>query len=71
MINEKTLNKLQYYDILNAVSNFCISSLAKLKVKSLTPAGNYADAKQQLEETKQAYDLFKFESSFDLSVDDV
>ena len=71
MINKKTLNKLQYHDILNTVSSFCISSIAKDKVRKLTPAANYADAAQLLNETKQAYDLFKFESSFDLSVDDV
>ena len=71
MINEKTLNKLQYYDILSAVSSHCISSLAQEKVKNLTPASSYAEATQLLNETKQAYDLFKFESSFDLSVDDV
>ena len=71
MINEKTLNKLQYFDILDAVSNFCISSLAQRKVRGLLPAGSYEDATLWLNETKQAYDLFKFESSFDLSVDDV
>ena len=71
MINEKTLQKLQYYDILNAVSGFCISSIAQQKVRNLTPASSYAESSQLLEETKQAYDLFRFESSFDLSVDDV
>ena len=71
MINEKTLNKLQYYDILNAVSAHCISSLAQQKVQRLKPANSYSDATLLLNETKQAYDLFKFESSFDLSVDDV
>ena len=71
MINEKTLNKLQYFDILNAVSAHCISSLAQQKVNRLKPANSYLDATQLLNETKQAYDLFKFESSFDLSVDDV
>ena len=54
MINEKTLNKLQYYDILNAVSAHCISSLAQQKVKSLAPAGSYDDAVLLLNETKQA-----------------
>ncbi|MCH5159290.1 MAG: endonuclease MutS2 [Clostridiales bacterium] len=71
MINEKTLNKLQYFDILNAVSAHCISSIAQQKVRNLKPANSYLDATQLLNETKQAYDLFKFESSFDLSVDDV
>ena len=71
MINQKTLTKLQYGDILNAVAGFCISSLAQQKVQRLLPASSYEDAVQLLNETKQAYDLFKFESSFDLSVDDV
>ena len=71
MISEKILNKLQYYDILDAVSNFCISSLAQQKVKHLAPASSFDEAVQLLNETRQAYDLFKFESSFDLSVDDV
>ena len=71
MINLKTLNKLQYFDILDAVAAHCISSLAQQKVRTLCPASSYAEAMQLLNETKQAYDLFKFESSFDLSVDDV
>ena len=71
MINEKTLQKLQYYDILEAVSAHCISSLAQQKVRRLTPANSFDDAMQLLNETKQAYALFQFESSFDLSVDDV
>ena len=71
MINQKTLNKLQYFDILNSVSSFCISSLAKLKVRKLLPAESYEQAQQLIEETKQAYSLFQYETSFDLSVDDV
>ena len=71
MINNKTLNKLQYYDILNAVSSFCISSMAQRKVRSLTPAESFEKAQQLIEETKQSYSLFQYESSFDLSVDDV
>ena len=71
MINEKTLHKLQYYDILDAVSAHCISSLAQQKVRRLSPASSFDEATHLIEETKQAYDLFQFESSFDLSVDDV
>lgn len=71
MINEKTLNKLQYKDILVTASSFCISSLAKYKVQSLTPAESYDDAVRLIEETKQAYTLLQYETSFDLSVDDV
>ncbi|MGN1066648.1 MAG: endonuclease MutS2, partial [Candidatus Fimimonas sp.] len=71
MINTKTLKKLQYFDILQQVSAFCISSVAKEKVLNVLPAEDFETAQKQLEETKQAYDLFQYETSFDLSVDDV
>lgn len=71
MINKKTLNKLQYYDILQAISTFCVSSVAKEKVLALTPSNTFEDAQNLIAETRQAYDLFRFEQSFDLSVDDV
>lgn len=71
MINNKTLGKLQYFDILDSVASFCVSGIAQRKVKELLPAANYEDAQRLLEETKQGYDLFQFETSFDLSVDDV
>lgn len=71
MINQKTLSKLQYYDILNAVSSFSISSVAKSKVLNLRPSSSCDEALTLISETKQAYDLFQHETSFDLSVDDV
>ncbi|MBQ8505246.1 MAG: endonuclease MutS2 [Clostridia bacterium] len=71
MINNKTLNKLQYFDILQQVSAFCISSVAKQKVNELLPAATIEEAQTLILETKQAYDLFQFETSFDLSVDDL
>ena len=71
MINNKTLNKLQYFDILQQVSAFCISSVAKQKVNELLPAVTIEKAQTLILETKQAYDLFQFETSFDLSVDDL
>lgn len=71
MINNKTLNKLQYFDILQQVSAFCISSVAKQKVNELLPATTIEEAQTLILETKQAYDLFQFETSFDLSVDDL
>lgn len=71
MINIKTLNKLQYFDILKAVSAFSISSIAKNKVCNLVPAESYEQVQQLIAETKQAYDLFQYETSFDLSVDDI
>ena len=71
MINNKTLNKLQYFDILSAVSAFCVSSMAQKKVRNLTPAQSFEQAEHLIAETKQAYNLFQYETSFDLSVDDV
>lgn len=71
MINEKTLKKLQYVDILRQISAFSVSSIAKGKVENLLPADSFDEAKRLVEETKQAFDLFQYETSFDLSVDDV
>ncbi len=71
MINNKTLTKLQYFDILNTVSAYCISSLAKRKIRNLLPQSTYGQAETLISETKQAYALFQYETSFDLSVDDV
>lgn len=53
------------------VSAYCISSIAQGKVRNLKPAADWEKAVQTLDETKQAFDLFRFETSFDLSVDDV
>ena len=71
MINAKTLNKLQYFDILAQVAEFSVSSVAKQKVLSLLPTADFAECQKMLAEIDQAYNLFKFETSFDLSVDDV
>ncbi len=71
MIKEKTLKKLQYGDILQQVSTFCISEVAKRKVLQILPAESFEDAQALLLETKQAYNLFQYETSFDLAVDDV
>lgn len=71
MINSKTLTKLQYADIMEQVSHFAVSSVAKTKVQKLRPFATYEEAQKALEEAKQAYSLFQYETSFDLSVDDV
>ncbi len=71
MINTKTLKKLQYFDILQQISVFAISSVAKQKVLNILPDADFESAEKHLEETKQAFDLFQYETSFDLSVDDV
>ncbi len=67
----KLINDRQYFDILNAVSAYCISSVAKRKIKNLLPQSTYEQADTLISETKQAYALFQYETSFDLSVDDV
>lgn len=71
MINEKTLSKLQYADILQQTSVFAVSSVAKRKVLQILPAEDYEQAQSLLAETKEAYELFQYETSFDLSVDDI
>lgn len=71
MIKQKTLKKLQYYDVLEQVSSFCISEVAKCKVLQILPAETFDDAQTLLLETRQAYNLFQYETSFDLAVDDV
>ena len=71
MINSKTLEKLQYTDILRQISAFAVSAVAKQKVLNILPADTFASAQALLEESRQAFDLFRFETSFDLSVDDV
>lgn len=71
MINSKTLTKLQYEDILQAVSAFSVSRVAKNKVMKLVPADTAEQAQTLIAETRQAYDLFQYETSYDLAVDDV
>lgn len=71
MINKKTLQKLQYFDILNSVSAFCISEIARSKMHNVLPANSFDEALRLVKETEQAYGLFQYETSFDLSVDDV
>ena len=71
MINSKTLTKLQYEDILQAVSAFSVSRVAKNKVMKLVPADTAEQAQTLIAETCQAYDLFQYETSYDLAVDDV
>lgn len=71
MIKQKTLKKLQYYDVLQQVSAFCVSEVAKRKVLQILPAETFENAQALLLETRQAYNLFQYETSFDLAVDDV
>ncbi len=56
---------------MQAVSSFAVSSVAKSKVLKLTPAETAEQARTLLDETRQAYDLFQYETSYDLAVDDV
>ncbi len=71
MVNLKTLTKLQYFEILHQVSAYSISSVAKNKVLQILPAKNINEMRQLIDETKQAHDLFQYNSSFDLAVDNV
>lgn len=56
---------------MQAVSSFAVSSVAKSKVLKLAPAETAEQARTLLDETRQAYDLFQYETSYDLAVDDV
>lgn len=71
MINSKTLKKLQLESVLQAVSGFAVSSVAKRKIMATVPALNLETEQILLKETAQGVDLFRYESSFDLSIDDV
>lgn len=71
MITEKTLQKLQYPVVLQDISEFAISSIAADKVLRMKPAQSFEEMKMLQEETAQATRLFDFETSFDLSLDDI
>lgn len=71
MITEKTLQKLQYPLVLEDVSKFAISSIAVQKVLTMKPATTFEEMQLLQEETTQATRLFDFETSFDLSLDDI
>lgn len=71
MITEKTLQKLQYPVVLQDISKFAISSIAADKVLRMKPAQSFEEMKMLQEETEQATRLFDFETSFDLSLDDI
>lgn len=71
MITEKTLQKLQYPLVLEEVSKFAISSIAVRKVLDMKPANTFEEMQLLQDETTQATRLFDFETSFDLSLDDI
>lgn len=71
MITEKTLQKLQYPLVLEEVSKFAISSIAVRKVLDMKPANTFEGMQLLQDETTQATRLFDFETSFDLSLDDI
>lgn len=71
MITEKTLQKLQYPIVLEEVSKFAISSIAVRKVLDMKPANTFEEMQLLQDETTQATRLFDFETSFDLSLDDI
>lgn len=71
MITEKTLQKLQYPLVLEEVSKFAISSIAVRKVLGMKPANTFEEMQLLQDETTQATRLFDFETSFDLSLDDI
>lgn len=71
MVNSNTLKKLQYTDILQQVSQYAISSIARQRILDTLPCTEYEETVTMLQEVEQAYQLYGYHSSFDLSIDDV
>ena len=71
MINSKTLKRMQFEDILGRQSFLVQVRLPKNKTLNLLPVEDVDKMRAVLSETRQAYDLFKYETSFDLAADDV
>ncbi|QNO15270.1 hypothetical protein HYG86_11105 [Alkalicella caledoniensis] len=53
-MNEKTLNNLEYYKIIETLKEFAHSSLGKRRVEKLRPQINLEGIKMQIQETTQA-----------------
>ncbi len=70
MINDKTLTKLQYAEILTMVSKYAISSIAMQRLLDTLPCQNHSEALLLLKEVDQARQLYDHNSSYDLSIDD-
>ncbi len=55
MMEEKTLNKLEFYTVLQNVADFATSKFAKNVVMTLNPVGDFALVNRLLSETSEAF----------------
>lgn len=54
MIEERTLKKLEYFEILNKISQYTTSTTAKNKVSNLRPESALEKSLSLLDETEEA-----------------
>ena len=71
MIEEKTLKKLEYFDMLERVSEFATSSKAKNEIRLLRPTSLLDKAESLLDETEEALNFVNFGIHPDFGIDSV
>lgn len=71
MIEEKTLKKLEYFDMLERVSEFATSSKAKKEIRLLRPTSLLGNAASLLDETEEALSFVNFGINPDFGIDSV
>ena len=67
MMNKTYLKKLEYYQILEQISNYCHTYIGKEKVLNLEPSNDKEKIVQMLSETEQAICLLDRKSTPPLS----
>lgn len=60
MIEERTLKKLEYFEILNKISQYTTSTTAKNKVRNLRPESALEKSQSLLDETEEAVNFLNF-----------
>lgn len=69
MIEERTLKKLEYFEILNKISQYTTSTTAKNKVRNLRPESALEKSQSLLDETEEAVNFLNFGVSPDFAID--
>ena len=69
MIEERTLKKLEYFEILNKISQYTTSTTAKNKVSNLRPESALEKSLSLLDETEEAVNFLNFGVSPDFALD--
>ena len=69
MIEERTLKKLEYFEILNKISQYTTSTTAKNKVSNLRPESALEKSQSLLDETEEAVNFLNFGVSPDFALD--